>query len=129
MDCCAPIFTSICGLKECKLPEEPCIVAEIEGLCIIGGCVIVGNKQKGYKMFMQSENGAGIKQYNYYRDKVILPFITGSREVYDGYLINSGTPISDELACISCYDGNLAQIASIIEDMQILEELKAICNK
>eukprot|EP00957_Ditylum_brightwellii_P189635 14435242-Ditylum_brightwellii.AAC.1 len=48
MSCCAPIFISICGPTEHKLPEEPCVIPEIDGLCIGGGGVSVGNKQKGY---------------------------------------------------------------------------------
>eukprot|EP00957_Ditylum_brightwellii_P064074 4860592-Ditylum_brightwellii.AAC.1 len=74
---------------ECNFPEEPYVVAEIEGLCIGEGGVSVGNKQEGYAMFIQGENGADVKHYNYYRDKVLLTFINESREEYDGYSINS----------------------------------------
>eukprot|EP00957_Ditylum_brightwellii_P096171 7326654-Ditylum_brightwellii.AAC.1 len=80
MGCHAPIFILVCGLTEHKFPPEPCVVVEIEGLCIGEGGVGVGNKQKKYVMFMQGENGADIKKYKYYRDKVLLPFIQTSRE-------------------------------------------------
>eukprot|EP00957_Ditylum_brightwellii_P059693 4532064-Ditylum_brightwellii.AAC.1 len=47
-------------MRERELSAEPCVVAEIEGMCIGGGSVSVGNEQKGYVMFMRGENGAEI---------------------------------------------------------------------
>ena len=67
--------------------------------------VRVGNKQKGYNMFMRGESGADIKQYNYYHDNILLPFISATREEFDGYV--PGTPVPDDMTAASWCDGNL----------------------
>ena len=65
IDCCAPIFVSVCGLTEREMPCEPCINVSVKGLCSRGRVVSAGNRQKGYVMFMRSSNGADHSSYRY----------------------------------------------------------------
>ena len=51
---CAPIFVSVCGLSKRELPNNKCVILEIEGMCIGGGGVNVGKKDVGYLILMRS---------------------------------------------------------------------------
>ena len=53
----APIFMSVLGLNEQKLPQDHIVSLEIEGPYVGGGAVTLGNKQKGYVIFMRGEKG------------------------------------------------------------------------
>ena len=60
---CALIFISISGLTPKELPKEACIILQVEGLCIDGGEVSIGNKEKGYITF--TRNDADADKYRY----------------------------------------------------------------
>ena len=76
----APIFISVLGLNERELPQDHCISIDIPGLCVGGGGVTVGNNQRGILMFMRGESGIDKDMYRIYRDEVLLPFLSKSRE-------------------------------------------------
>ena len=54
------------------------IVLKIEGLSVGGGGVTIGNTQVGYLMFMRGQKAMDKNRYQYYRDNVLLPFISKS---------------------------------------------------
>ena len=78
----ANIFISVCGLTKAELPTLTCptglLAIEVEGLSVGGGGVTVGNKSKGWIVFVRSDPGADEKRYRFYRDRVFLPFIRQS---------------------------------------------------
>ena len=84
----APLFVSVCGLSDRELPNLPCIIFEIEGLCVGGEGVNIGRNDIGYLVLMKS-TGDGksndIQRYKYYRNKVLIPFLKKSREEFDNY--------------------------------------------
>ena len=51
-----------------------------------GGCVSMGNKEKGYIIFMRNSADSDKQRYKYYRDEVLIPFIRSKRKEYDGFL-------------------------------------------
>ena len=84
---CPPILIYVCGLTPKELPKTLCIILQIEGLCIGGGGVSIGNKEKGYIMFMKNDADANKQRYKYYRDEILIPFIQSTRKEYDGFLM------------------------------------------
>ena len=129
----APLFVSVVGLTERELPEDMCIPMRIEGLCVGGGGVNVGWKGDGWLVLMRGgseNNDAPDKQrYKYYRDNVLLPFISQSRKEFDGFDDESGISIPTNLTAVSWCDGDLAQIASVIEDVTLFHDKKVTANK
>ena len=96
----APIFITITGLNKRELTcTEDFLVLAIEGLCVGGGGVTVGNKQKGYLVFMKSEKGMDKKRYKFYRDNILLPFINDSRSTFGNW--KQGDPIPPSLKAVS----------------------------
>ena len=125
----APIFVTVLGLTERELPHHQCITVAIEGLCVGGGGVTVGNKQKGWLVFMRGECGMDKERYKTYRDKVFIPFVNASRSEFNGW--EEGDPITSDLQAISWCDGDLAQIENIVneESLEIYKENKIMANK
>ena len=86
----------------------------------------VGNNQRGILMFMRGESGIDKDRYRIYRDEVLLPFLSKSREEFGGWV--KGTPIPQELKAVSWSDGDLAQIDNIVnEDSLHLYEQNLLC--
>ena len=77
---CAPIFISVCELTLKELLKEACIILQVEGLCIGSGGVSIGNKEKGYIMFMRNDADVDKQRYKYYRDGILIPFIQSTRK-------------------------------------------------
>ena len=50
---CAAISITVLGLTERELPQDQCVHLSIEGLCVGGDGVTVGNKAKGHLLFMR----------------------------------------------------------------------------
>ena len=125
----APIFVTVLGLTERELPHHQCITVSIEGLCVGGGGVTVGNKQKGWLVFMRGETGMDKERYKTYRDKVFIPFVNASRNEFNGW--EDGDPITSDLQAISWCDGDLAQIENIVneESLDIYKKNKIMANK
>ena len=69
------------------------------------------------------------QRYKYYRDNVLIPFIQDSRLQYDNYNHKLGGSIPAECVAASWCDGDLAQISSIISDIDIYNEHRIIANK
>ena len=126
---CALIFISISGLTPKELPKEACIILQVEGLCIDGGEVSIDNKEKGYVMFMRNDADADKYRYKYYRDEVLIPFIQSTRKEYDGFSNESNLPIPEDLTAVSWCDGDIAQVASIVDDLDKFSKNKIIANK
>ena len=113
----APIFVSVLGLNERELPQDHIVSLEIEGLCVGGGGVTLGNKQKGYVIFMRGEKGMDKKRYEMYRDNIFLPFVSQSRKEFDGWM--EGTAIPKYLKAVSWCDGDLAQVENIVSQSSL----------
>ena len=86
----ANLFVSICGLTGKELPKGTCpdgiLKIKIDGLCIGGAGVTVGNKGHQWLVFLRTDpdKKADQKRYTCYRDNVLLPFIQQSRAEFDG---------------------------------------------
>ena len=127
----APIFISVLGLTTREMPNHQCISINIKGLCIGGDGVNVGCEQQGTVIFMRNDtNGGDIQRFKIYRDEILLPFISKSREEFSGFW-REGMPIPPELTAISWCDGDLSQISNItcIESIQLYNEKKIIANE
>ena len=109
---CAAIFITVLGLTERELPQDQCVSLSIEGLCVGGGGVTVGNKTKGYLVFMRGESGIDKERYKIYRDKVFIPFVNSSRTKLNVW--KPGEPITSDIRDVSWCDGDLAQIENIV---------------
>ena len=124
----SPIFVSVCGLTERELPNDKVLALKIEGLCVGGGGISVGNKQNGWLVFVRNDNDNEKLRYKIYRDKVLLPFVNQSRIEFDKWDESSGI-IPDELQAVSWCDSDLSQVANIVDpDSIILYEKYKICS-
>ena len=89
----------------------------------------IGNKEKGYTMFMINDDDADKERYKYYRDEILIPFIQSTRNKYDGFFNEYNLPIPEDLTAASWCDGDIAQVASIVDDLEIFNKNKIIANK
>eukprot|EP00957_Ditylum_brightwellii_P058801 4457769-Ditylum_brightwellii.AAC.1 len=101
----APIFVSICGLTEDKLPYQDCksgvLHMQVEILCINGG------------------NGT---------DNIFVPFVEHQRYMNDGWVEDD--PIEDHMKVISWFDGDMAQFDTVINDsIDLYKKTKVVANK
>ena len=125
----APLFVSVCGLTERELPTEQCpsgvLVLKIAGLCI-GEASATGTV-----IFVRNDNDKQTDKVRFrvYRDDVFLPFVSRQRTLCDGW--NEGCDIDDSLRVVSWCDGDIQQIATIVEDetLQKFKSLKIVANK
>ena len=63
------------------------------------------------------------RRFEFYRDYILTPFIDGSRKAFDDW--QEGTDVPEDLAAASCWcDGDLAQIASVVDDDQQVSDSK-----
>ena len=76
-----------------------------------------------------SEGDIFVRRYKYYRDEVLIPFIQSTRKTYDGFFNEINLSIPEDLSAASWYDGNIAQVASIVDDLEIFNKNKTIANK
>ena len=111
---CAWILITALGLTERELPHLKCISVSIEGLCVEGGGITVGNKQKGLLLFMRGKNGADKERCKVYCDNVFLPFIRWSRTEHNEW--KEGDLITSDIWAISWYDGDLEKIHNIVNE-------------
>lgn len=127
---CAPLFFSVCGLTEQELPGESGFLhIEVPGLCVGGAGVNVGVETKGHIFFMRSEKGAQVTRFEYYHDKVLVPFINLTRKEFCKFNVDAGTAIPVEDTAVSWCDGDLSEVASIASNVDKFVENKIICNK
>ncbi|KAL7498904.1 hypothetical protein ACHAWT_008594 [Skeletonema menzelii] len=119
---CAPLFVTVSGLSEEEMPNKPFLHMKVPGLCIGGGGVTVGNECEGHVFFMRKMEGADRTRYEYYQREVLIPFINGVRKELDDFDASAGTSIPKELTAVSWCDGDLAQIATIVSDIERLTE-------
>ena len=124
----APLFASTLGLTRREMPKESIIMLKVAGLCVGGG---VGAEQDGWLMFFRNDNDKMMdkNRYKIYRDEVFIPFVQKIRTVFADWV--EGTPIPEDLFAVSWCDGDLAQIASIIDDdsVSLYNQHLIIANK
>mmetsp|Transcript_22807 Transcript_22807/g.34556 ORF Transcript_22807/g.34556 Transcript_22807/m.34556 type:complete len:638 (+) Transcript_22807:612-2525(+) len=71
---------------------------------------------------MRKMEGADRIRYEYYQREVLIPFINGVRKELDDFDASAGTSIPKKLTAVSWCDGDLAQIATIVSDIERLTE-------
>ena len=76
-----------------------------------------------------SEGDIFVRRYKYYRDEVLKPFIQSTRKKHDGFFNEINLPIPEDLTAASWCDGDIAQVASIVDDLEIFNKNKIIANK
>ena len=125
----APIFISVLGLNEKELPQDQCVSLKINGLCVGGGGVTVGETRHGTLLFTRGDKDMDKNRYQIYRDEVLLPFIRTTRSEFGGW--TEGSPIPEDMKAVSWCDGDLAQIDNIIseESLQMYKENCVCANK
>jgi hypothetical protein len=118
-------FITIYGLNERELskdvyPDGHLIVA-VPGLCA-GGSQDVRIREVGYLCFIRSEKStvnnktAEQRNFEYYREKVLFPFIASIRETLFDW--SPGTPIPDTLSAVCWSDGACSQLQAITNENQ-----------
>ena len=122
-------FITVTGITEKELPRNTCpsgvYILSIPGLCS-GGNTDVRNDAVGHVAFVRSERGAVSgktseqRNFEWYRENVLLPFIKNIRRVLYQHDIN--TPIPDELSAVAWCDGALTQLASITNESQQIDD-------
>lgn len=130
----APVFVSICGLNERELPVQDCpsgvLILDIAGLCIGGAGINAGSTLKGTIIFVRNDQDKETDKVRFraYRERVFLPFIEEIR-AEDGW--TKGEPVDEEMRVVSWRDGDIAQVATIVEDntMELYKEMKICANK
>ena len=113
----APIFITVLGLSERELPMHDCVAIDVEGLCIGGGGATVGNKLKGWLVFMRGQKGMDIERYKMHRDNVFLHFTQKTRSDFYGW--KEGDAVASQLRAVSWCDGDLAQIENIANESSL----------
>ena len=63
------------------------------------------------------------------RDRVFLPFVHDSRSKYDSFTNDGITQIPDALTAVSWCDGDISQIANIVENIDVYTASKIIASK
>ena len=125
----APTYISICGLTEREMPEDECIVLEIEGLSSTVGCANVGGSNKGMLVLMRGDTDGDKRRCKIYRNDVLVPFVNSTRSLFDDW--SEGSAILDSQRAICWCDGDIQQISTIVADDSpaLLAENKICANK
>ena len=98
------------------MPNKQFIWFEVEGLCLGGNGVSVTNKGVGCILFIQGVSGNDAEQFNLYRDRIALPFINKSREIY--FL----DPIRDHMRAVMFSYGDMSEVASTHSNNEIWDD-------
>ena len=101
----APTYISICGLTEREMPEDECIVLEIEGLSSTVGCANVGGSNKGMLVLMRGDTDSDKRRCKIYRNDVLVPFVNSTRSLFDDW--SEGSAILDSQRAICWCDGDI----------------------
>ena len=89
----------------------------------------IGNKEKGYTMFARNDVDIDKQRYKHNWYEALIPFIQSTRKEYDDFFNESNPPISEDSTAASWCDGCIAQVASIVDDLEIFNKNKTIANK
>ena len=118
-------FVTVTGITENELPRATCpsgvYILSIPGLCA-GGNNDPRNAATGYVAFIRTEKGevsgktSELRNFEWYRENVLLPFIKNVRSRL--YQHDNNTPIPDELSAVCWCDGANTQLAAIINEEQ-----------
>ena len=121
----APLYVTIYGLSERELPHQDypsgVLVLEIPGLCYASN-LDARSSEKGYVVFtrasinLEEEETVSYRNFKNYRQTVLLPYIQTIRSNYFQWI--PGTPVPDDLTCVSWVDGGMSQLQSIIGEQQ-----------
>lgn len=126
----APPCFCFAGLSDTEMPDDKFIVWEVEGMCV-GGYGVGKSVGVGYVLFMRGTKGAEKARFKWIRENLLFPFVNWARKEYDGFDVDTGAPISDDLTAVSWCDGDNSQIDSIVcdEGVQRYADNKVIANK
>ena len=125
MGMAATPFITIYSLNEREFSKEVYLddhlIVAIPGLCA-GGTIDARIREVGYLCFIRSKKSAvnnkttEQRNFEYYREKVLFPFITSIRESLFDWI--PGTPIPDTLAAVCWSDGTCTQLQAITTEKQ-----------
>ena len=120
----APIYITMYGLNDRELPvsknPDGMLVLKIPGLCIGAGQDIRLSNVIGYVIFLRNdqkkegEYTLETKNFDYYRNKVYLPYIETLRQKY-----NKNFDVMDDNnddTVVSWYDGGPSQLSLLINE-------------
>eukprot|EP00984_Skeletonema_dohrnii_P032677 scaffold27202_cov108-Skeletonema_dohrnii-CCMP3373.AAC.2 len=120
----APLFITVSGLSEEEMPDDDFLHVKVPGLAINGQGVSVGNDQVGHVFFMRKGKGADEERVKCYQEEVLLPYIETVRKDLDSnYSPRPGMEVPTKLKAISWMDGDLAQVASVINSVEEFAEM------
>ena len=123
---CAPLFVTVMGLNERKLPSSGMLVVQVAGLCI-GGRGVGAHAQEGYIVFTGS--GQDQIRFEFYQSNALLPLINSLKKEYSNFDISDGISIPDKLTAASWCDGDLPQVHAIVGNHNLFAEMKVFANK
>jgi len=131
----APVFVSVSGLTEREPLVQDCpscvLFLDIAGLCVGGTGVIAGSTIKGCIAFVRNghDKETDKARFRTYRDRVFLPFVDALRTENDGW--QKGDPVEDDMRVVSWSGGDLAEVATTIEEdnLEVHKEKKICANK
>ena len=130
-DCAPPVYC-FCGLTKYEMPTVDFIVWKVEGLCV-GGYGVNGSKSPGYVLFMRGgeDKGAEKERFRWIQENIFFPFIDQVREEHTGFVRQIGVPIPEEETAVGWCDGDISQLATIIEKkgIELFSRHKVIANK
>lgn len=125
----AALFITVMELSERELPRDTSVRIKIDGLCVGGGGITLGNNDSGTVMFIRGKKGANVERYRIYQDKVLIPFVKKSHMLFHGW--NEGNAIPLELMAVSWSDGDITQIQNIVtpESLEVYRNNMITANK
>ena len=107
---CAPLCITVSGLSKEELPNEPIVMMKVNGLCVGGSGVSVGNEQPGFVFFLRAEYKMDVRRYELYQKEILIPFVNQTRREYDSFDVDDEGEIPEKLTAVSWFDGDLCQI-------------------
>ena len=134
-----PIYLTVNNLNNRELPESTCpsglLVIKVPGLCL-GSQKDIRYNQVGYLVFIRntkdpiSKKSAETKNFEYYNNEVLLPFVCNCLIKYFGF--NPETDqLTKDLTAVTSSDGCNAQLNAVTteENLKKEEALKIRRNK
>ncbi|CAB9513643.1 hypothetical protein SEMRO_603_G174050.1 [Seminavis robusta] len=124
-----PLCVSVLGLNERELPKDSCesgaVIIKVRGLSIGGGGVTVGSNQCGYIMLVRNDGNKDTEKVKcqLFTKHCLLPFIETLRKEDPGGHWTPGLPIPDSLQAMVWCDGELSQLATMVDPV-LLKQFK-----
>ena len=112
----APLFITVSGLTEEEMPDDEFLHVQVPGLAIGGAGVTIGSTEIGHIFFMRKTKGADEERVKIYQDEVLKPWIERVRKDLDSDF-SYDTEVPTKMKAVSWMDGDLAQVATVIDDV------------